>query len=352
MQQVFFYSFFFFFFQAEDGIRDATVTGVQTCALPISARPDAGRIAGLHECFPDRRRLVRWDVELVADLTGIAGPRHDPVHAAHVRFHALPGLKRIGCTGHDRAQDFRRARPLQRDLGQLVALVVEAHVPLRRLLEQPGDDLVAVRGVDAQEEPRVSQPVHEDVVLDPTGGVAHHRVVGVDHGQLGGVCGRDRLETGHRAAARDRHPAHVTHVEQPDGRPDGLVLLEHAAVLDWHLPAGEVHQLAACQTVLLDQRSALHGRTLAEAPRRWKARSLNSRVRLGYGGPAMPMTYRELLRLANAFSESQTLLAANDLDVFTAIGASGRPADAVARRCKADPEGMFVLLNALVGLEL
>src|SRR5207245_10521201 len=29
---------FFFFFQAEDGIRDATVTGVQTCALPISPR--------------------------------------------------------------------------------------------------------------------------------------------------------------------------------------------------------------------------------------------------------------------------------------------------------------------------
>src|SRR5690554_7408887 len=26
----------FFFFQAEDGIRDADVTGVQTCALPIS----------------------------------------------------------------------------------------------------------------------------------------------------------------------------------------------------------------------------------------------------------------------------------------------------------------------------
>src|SRR6266498_1681351 len=29
-------SFVFFFFQAEDGIRDADVTGVQTCALPIS----------------------------------------------------------------------------------------------------------------------------------------------------------------------------------------------------------------------------------------------------------------------------------------------------------------------------
>src|SRR2546422_4841655 len=30
---------FFFFFQAEDGIRDVAVTGVQTCALPICARP-------------------------------------------------------------------------------------------------------------------------------------------------------------------------------------------------------------------------------------------------------------------------------------------------------------------------
>src|SRR2546425_7582487 len=30
---------FFFFFQAEDGIRDKLVTGVQTCALPISPSP-------------------------------------------------------------------------------------------------------------------------------------------------------------------------------------------------------------------------------------------------------------------------------------------------------------------------
>src|SRR5438876_8466180 len=42
---------FFFFFQAEDGIRDGRVTGVQTCALPISrsrrsARPGACSGAG------------------------------------------------------------------------------------------------------------------------------------------------------------------------------------------------------------------------------------------------------------------------------------------------------------------
>src|SRR5256886_5849968 len=35
----------FFFFQAEDGIRDLTVTGVQTCALPISG-------SGEHHIFP------------------------------------------------------------------------------------------------------------------------------------------------------------------------------------------------------------------------------------------------------------------------------------------------------------
>src|SRR2546427_8267358 len=44
---------FFFFFQAEDGIRDLTVTGVQTCALPISRRPSRGTAA------PCRRRAVK-----------------------------------------------------------------------------------------------------------------------------------------------------------------------------------------------------------------------------------------------------------------------------------------------------
>src|SRR5258706_12089607 len=34
---------FFFFFQAEDGIRDWSVTGVQTCALPISGGAEPGR---------------------------------------------------------------------------------------------------------------------------------------------------------------------------------------------------------------------------------------------------------------------------------------------------------------------
>src|SRR5256885_7829392 len=48
----------FFFFQAEDGIRDYKVTGVQTCALPISAQ-DVARLVG-------RDRLFELDVDRLA----------------------------------------------------------------------------------------------------------------------------------------------------------------------------------------------------------------------------------------------------------------------------------------------
>src|SRR2546427_8703936 len=53
---------FFFFFQAEDGIRDLTVTGVQTCALPISGR---------------RWRLRRLEITVAEDASD--------VQLAHVR---------------------------------------------------------------------------------------------------------------------------------------------------------------------------------------------------------------------------------------------------------------------------
>src|ERR1039457_1614568 len=59
---------FFFFFQAEDGIRDYKVTGVQTCALPI--------------WFPERHNITRSETAeapqylisvLVADVYELAG---------------------------------------------------------------------------------------------------------------------------------------------------------------------------------------------------------------------------------------------------------------------------------------
>src|SRR3989441_7186695 len=41
--------FFVFFFQAEDGIRDKLVTGVQTCALPISRRCSRRQTRGVRQ---------------------------------------------------------------------------------------------------------------------------------------------------------------------------------------------------------------------------------------------------------------------------------------------------------------
>src|SRR6266498_983010 len=48
--------FLVFFFQAEDGIRDADVTGVQTCALPISGR----RVPWRPASTPARRSARAW----------------------------------------------------------------------------------------------------------------------------------------------------------------------------------------------------------------------------------------------------------------------------------------------------
>src|SRR2546427_4237229 len=49
---------FFFFFQAEDGIRDLTVTGVQTCALPIYELIGRRELAEPRPGRPQRARIT------------------------------------------------------------------------------------------------------------------------------------------------------------------------------------------------------------------------------------------------------------------------------------------------------
>src|SRR6266478_9318681 len=62
----------FFFFQAEDGIRDLTVTGVQTCALPICcpAAPGNATLAPPAESRPGRSRPLRVAGDLLRTAKG------------------------------------------------------------------------------------------------------------------------------------------------------------------------------------------------------------------------------------------------------------------------------------------
>src|SRR2546429_6453579 len=79
----------FFFFQAEDGIRDVAVTGVQTCALPISRRP-RGKPIVPGKAWP-------WFAPVRAPLASLCGPpniatrpRAAP-HPARISPSAAPG---------------------------------------------------------------------------------------------------------------------------------------------------------------------------------------------------------------------------------------------------------------------
>src|SRR5207244_6494030 len=63
---------FCFFFQAEDGIRDDLVTGVQTCALPISLR----HLKGLPFVDGDRVVLMGWSHGGWTTLEAIASRRY------------------------------------------------------------------------------------------------------------------------------------------------------------------------------------------------------------------------------------------------------------------------------------
>src|SRR5215813_11086879 len=82
--------YFFFFFQAEDGIRDADVTGVQTCALPILAGISSEYLQRLEqgrdrhpstEVLDSIARALRMDAKATAHLHQLAYPTSPPHEA-------------------------------------------------------------------------------------------------------------------------------------------------------------------------------------------------------------------------------------------------------------------------------
>src|SRR5699024_6509490 len=87
--------FFFFFFQAEDGIRDRNVTGVQTCALPILT--STGVIQSLTEIDAIGHRIVHGSerfndsikindnvIHQIEEISELA-PLHNPANLTGVK---------------------------------------------------------------------------------------------------------------------------------------------------------------------------------------------------------------------------------------------------------------------------
>src|SRR6266498_4857040 len=65
----------FFFFQAEDGIRDADVTGVQTCALPIWRWPTRWTASTPSTTCRRRRTHARSEERRVGKSVDLGGRR-------------------------------------------------------------------------------------------------------------------------------------------------------------------------------------------------------------------------------------------------------------------------------------
>src|SRR3712207_5372331 len=127
---------FFFFFQAEDGIRDIGVTGVQTCALPICgcapSRPGRSGRRGDRSprSCPGRHGVDALDdaVELLLREAGEDRQRHDLLGGA-------VGLRQLPVTHRP---VLGQVRPQLVDRGRVVDGVADAQ------LRQPGLERVPV----------------------------------------------------------------------------------------------------------------------------------------------------------------------------------------------------------------
>src|SRR2546429_1062277 len=117
-------SYSFFFFQAEDGIRDVAVTGVQTCALPISHWLDRDRYDKRHFAPHLLRKSVNGEDRRL-DIPGVlAGLDQQQIRSAFneafclrviglsqfVERHAAGNRNRLGCWPHGTGYEPRLQR--------------------------------------------------------------------------------------------------------------------------------------------------------------------------------------------------------------------------------------------------
>src|SRR5260370_38662622 len=105
-----------FFFQAEDGIRDSSVTGVQTCALPISAsghrRAHLSRVRATGHCG-DLAHAGCWELDRKSGVLGksvdLGGRRI--IKKNSYQYFCVPENGTANASHHFHARTFMRSLP-------------------------------------------------------------------------------------------------------------------------------------------------------------------------------------------------------------------------------------------------
>src|SRR3712207_7140178 len=89
--------YLFFFFQAEDGIRDIGVTGVQTCALPICAENAGVRVDDRGFISVDKQQRTNVPhIFAIGDVVGQPMLAHKATHEAKVAAEVRSEERRVG----------------------------------------------------------------------------------------------------------------------------------------------------------------------------------------------------------------------------------------------------------------
>src|SRR5215203_5250200 len=144
--------FFFFFFQAEDGIRDIGVTGVQTCALPISPTnmdPTGSQVKlpGLHTTELTFGLPATWVDVAQKDEASMKG--YTVVDAATVlSTHLTELLKANTAELLSYAEVHKLIKELPKEQGELVKDIVPSQITvsgIQRVLQLLLNERVSIR---------------------------------------------------------------------------------------------------------------------------------------------------------------------------------------------------------------
>lgn len=140
----------------------------------------------------------------------------------------------------DVLQDLERARALQRDEGDVVALVEQLALEHRGAVAERLDDDVPVGRVRDDHEAVLARAVDDEVVDHAARALQEKGVLRAAGGDGRDVARQRVVEGVDRLGADDEDLGHVREVEEAGGSAHGVVLGEIAGVADRHLPPGEV----------------------------------------------------------------------------------------------------------------